>query len=69
MLNEGRRRKERGTDVVIGFVECHGRRLTEEMIGDMEVVPRTVVEYRGQPPDELSASEGGRLRISLTGTT
>ena len=26
MLNEGRRRGQRGTDVVIGFVECHGRR-------------------------------------------
>ncbi len=26
MLNEGRRRHERGTDVVVGFVETHGRR-------------------------------------------
>jgi len=28
MLNEGRRRHDRGTDVVIGFVECHGRQHT-----------------------------------------
>ncbi len=28
MLSEGHRRKGRGTDVVVGFVECHGRRLT-----------------------------------------
>jgi two-component system sensor histidine kinase KdpD len=47
MLSEGRRRKERGTDVVIGYVDSHGRRLTEEMAGDLEVVPRKVVEYRG----------------------
>jgi two-component system sensor histidine kinase KdpD len=47
MLSEGRRRKERGTDVVIGFVESHGRRLTEDMIGDLEVIPRKAVEYRG----------------------
>jgi len=53
MLNEGHRRKQRGTDVVIGFVECHGRRLTEEMIGDLEVVPRKVVDYRGSRLEEM----------------
>ena len=47
MLNEGHRRRDRGTDVVIGFVECHGRQLTEEMIGGLEVVPRKQVDYRG----------------------
>ncbi len=47
MLNEGHRRKQRGTDVVIGFVECHRRPLTEELIADLEVVPRKAVEYRG----------------------
>jgi Osmosensitive K+ channel His kinase sensor domain len=53
MLNEGHRRKQRGTDVVVGFVECHGRRLTEEMIGDLEVVPRKVVDYRGSRLEEM----------------
>ena len=53
MLSEGQRRKKRGTDVVVGFVECHGRQLTEEMIGDLEVVPRTVVEYRGSRLEEM----------------
>ena len=38
---------DRGADVVIGFVECHGRRLTEELIEGLEVVPRKAVEYRG----------------------
>ena len=46
MLSEGRRRRQRGTDVVIGFVECHGRTLTEEMISDLEVVPRREISYR-----------------------
>ena len=32
MLEEGHRRLERGTDVVIGFVETHGRKLTAELI-------------------------------------
>lgn len=47
MLNEGRRRADRGADVVIGLVETHDRRLTEEAIGDLEVVPRGVLEHRG----------------------
>src|SRR5690348_108629 len=46
MLDEGRRRAERGTDVVIGFVETHGRARTAVQIGDLEVVPRKTVRYR-----------------------
>jgi NitT/TauT family transport system ATP-binding protein len=40
MLREGRVLRERGEDVVIGFVETHGRPRTEEAIGGLEVVPR-----------------------------
>ena len=47
MLSEGHRRLERGSDVVVGFVECHGRRLTEQLIEGLEVVPRKIVGYRG----------------------
>jgi two-component system, OmpR family, sensor histidine kinase KdpD len=46
MLGEGRRRAERGTDVVVGFVECHGRRRTEEQLTGLEVVPRVSRTYR-----------------------
>jgi two-component system, OmpR family, sensor histidine kinase KdpD len=53
MLSEGRRRKDRGADVVVGFVESHGRRHTEDMIGDLEVIPRKVVEYRGSRLTEM----------------
>jgi two-component system, OmpR family, sensor histidine kinase KdpD len=53
MLCEGHRRQERGADVVIGFVECHGRRLTEELIEGLEVVPRKAVEYRGSHLEEM----------------
>src|SRR5690348_9753062 len=53
MLCEGHRRQERGADVVIGFVECHGRRLTEELIEGLEVVPRKTVEYRGSRLEEM----------------
>src|SRR5262249_43431916 len=53
MLEEGRRRKERGTDVVIGYVEAHGRKKTEAMIGDLDVVPRRTITYRGATFTEM----------------
>ena len=53
MLNEGRRRHERGTDVVVGFVETHGRARTAEQIGDLEVVPRRTLEHRGTTFEEM----------------
>ena len=47
MLGEGRRRCERGTDVVVGYVETHGRLHTESQLDGLEVVPRLEVEHRG----------------------
>ena len=42
------RRPERGTDVVVGFVETHGRPHTAAMLGDLEVVPRRTVDLPGR---------------------
>ena len=53
MLDEGLRRRERGADVVIGFVETHGRPRTAERLGDLEVVPRRRVAHRGDGLEEL----------------
>jgi two-component system sensor histidine kinase KdpD len=53
MLNEGHRRKARGADVVIGYVETHHRPLTQQQIGDLEVVPRLRVTYRGMTLEEM----------------
>ncbi len=53
MLQEGQRRAERGTDVVIGYVESHGRAKTEAAVGDLEVVPRRMISYRGLTVGEL----------------
>ncbi|GAA0479386.1 sensor histidine kinase [Paractinoplanes deccanensis] len=47
MLEEAHRRAERGTDVVVALVETHGRKHTAAMIGDLEVIPRQEVTYRG----------------------
>jgi two-component system, OmpR family, sensor histidine kinase KdpD len=53
MLGEGHRRWQRGTDVVVGFVESHGRRHTEEMVDGLEVVRRRTMEYRGATFTEM----------------
>lgn len=47
MLEEAHRRAERGTDVVVALVETHGRKHTANMIGDLEVVARRRIAYRG----------------------
>src|ERR1700716_1556775 len=47
MLQEAHRRKTRGTDIVVGFVETHGRPRTAEQIGDLEVVPPLEILYKG----------------------
>jgi two-component system, OmpR family, sensor histidine kinase KdpD len=53
MLNEGRRRKSRGTDVVAGLVETHGRANTAAQIGELEVIPRRRIRYRDREFDEM----------------
>ena len=53
MLREAHDRRSQGEDVVVGFVETHGRKLTEQAIGSLEVVPRLEVEYRGKLMEEM----------------
>nr|WP_020551309.1 ATP-binding protein [Embleya scabrispora] len=53
MLDEARRRRSRGTDVVVGVVECHGRPRTEELLDGLEVVPRRQLAPRGDSFAEM----------------
>src|SRR2546421_6286835 len=53
MLNEGHRRESRGTDVVVGYVETHKRPQTQAQLGDLEVIPRKKVTYRGVTLEEM----------------
>jgi two-component system sensor histidine kinase KdpD len=53
MLGEGHRRHDRGTDVVIGFLETHGRARTAAMAVGLEVAPRRTIAYRGTEFTEL----------------
>ncbi|MFE2230790.1 DUF4118 domain-containing protein [Streptomyces kronopolitis] len=47
MLSEAHRRVERGTDLVVAFVEHHGRPRTEVMLHGLEQIRRRELEYRG----------------------
>ncbi len=49
ILCEGHRRARRGTDVVVGYVETHGRVRTAELLEGLEVVPRKTMTYGARP--------------------
>ena len=53
MLGEARRRAERGTDVVVGLVETHGREKTAALLDGLEVVPRQELDHRGVTLTEM----------------
>ena len=53
MLDEGWRRAQRGADVVVGFVEAHGRANTEARVRDLEIVPRRVRKIDGTTVEEM----------------
>ena len=53
MLSEAIRRKSRGEDVVIGVVETHGRKGIEELLANIESVPRKKIEYKGTIFEEM----------------
>ncbi|MCZ4554354.1 two-component system sensor histidine kinase KdpD [Rhodococcus sp. PvR044] len=65
MLGEAHRRRERGTDVVAAVVETHGRARTAAQIGDLEVVPPKLIDYRGTTMGELDVDAVLRRRPAL----
>ena len=62
MLQEAHRRKSRGTDVVVGFVETRGRPLTAAQIGDLEIVPPRETLYKGVTLREMDTDAVLRRR-------
>jgi len=53
MLREAQSLKERGVDVVGGLVETYGRVETEALVGNLEIIPRRTIEYRGAMLEEM----------------
>jgi two-component system sensor histidine kinase KdpD len=53
MIEDAHTLRREGVDVVVGFVETHGRAETEARIADLEIVPRRKVDYRGVVLEEM----------------
>lgn len=53
MLEEGRRLRDSGRDVVVAVVETHGRAATADLLEGLEVLPRRSVEHRGVVLDDF----------------
>lgn len=53
MLSEALRRHGRGEDVVVGVIETHGRKGIEELVTQIEAVPRKKIEYKGTVFEEM----------------
>jgi len=56
MLNEANRRLKYGQDIVIGYLENHGREETEEQVGELEILPRRKILYNGVELEELDVT-------------
>ncbi|UQR62139.1 sensor histidine kinase KdpD [Bradyrhizobium sp. C-145] len=67
MLQSAHAKRKAGVDVVVGFVETHGRAETEVLVRGLEVVPRKRLDYRGQVVEEmdLDAVIARRPQIAL----
>jgi two-component system sensor histidine kinase KdpD len=53
MLEEAHALKRRGIDVVLAFIETHGRAETAALIEGLDVIPRRKVEYKGVTIEEM----------------
>jgi two-component system sensor histidine kinase KdpD len=53
MLEEAHALHKRGVDVVLGFVETHGRAETAALLEGLEQVPRRQIDYRGVTIEEM----------------
>jgi two-component system sensor histidine kinase KdpD len=65
MLEAARELRRQGVDVIVGWVETHGRADTEALLRDLAILPRRPVEYRGTPLQELDLDAALARRPAL----
>jgi two-component system, OmpR family, sensor histidine kinase KdpD len=67
MLEEAHRLMEQGVDVVVGFVETHGRAGTEALVAGLDVIPRRAIAYQGVAVEEMDTDAilARRPRVAL----
>ncbi|MGM1045594.1 MAG: histidine kinase [Bacillota bacterium] len=57
MLREGNDLLKKGLNVLVGLLETHGRTDTQDQIGDLEVLPRKIIDYRGKQLEEMNTED------------
>lgn len=57
MLVEAHRLQQEGIDIVVGYVEPHGRKETEEKLSGLEIIPPCTISYRGITLRETNVPE------------
>ncbi len=65
MLVQAGRRAAQGTDVLAGIIETHGRAETGAQIGDLRLLPRRAIEYRGRTLEEFDLDTALQRRPGL----
>src|SRR2546428_8801827 len=65
MLQEAHDLRRRGVDVVVAYIESHGRAETAALVEGLEVVPRKRIEYRGVPVEEMDLEAVIRRRPQI----
>ena len=56
MLQEAHEMRASGIDVVIGLIESHGRKETEDLVKDLEIIPLQDIPYKGHVLKELDVA-------------
>jgi two-component system sensor histidine kinase KdpD len=65
MIEDAHTLRREGADVVVGFVEAHGRAETEARVADLEVIPRHRLDYRGVVLEEMDLNAILKRRPAL----
>jgi two-component system, OmpR family, sensor histidine kinase KdpD len=65
MLKAAHEEVSKGRSLLVGYVETHGRKETEELIAGLEILPRRIIEYRGTLLQEMDTDELLRRKPSL----
>jgi len=53
MIDDAHGLRRQGVDVAVGLIETHGRTDTEARVGDLEIIPRKQIEYKGVRVEEM----------------
>jgi two-component system sensor histidine kinase KdpD len=53
MLEDAHALRQQGVDAVLGYIEPHGRAETAARIGDLELIPRRQIDYKGTKVEEM----------------